>query len=70
METKIIDDLINHLNEFKKSSIVISCDLSDLGNEIGIVVGNYISDKMGYEKDDFIHGIKHGISISDGTHGF
>lgn len=44
-------------------------DLSDLGNEIGIIVGKYLSDdKMGFKKEDFISGIKHGISLIDGTH--
>ena len=45
-------------------------DLSDLGNEIGLNIGEYIDDdKFGYEKDDLISGIYHGISIIDGTHG-
>ena len=44
-------------------------DLSDLGNNIGLNIGHYInSEKLGYEKDDFISGLKHGISIIDGTH--
>lgn len=45
-------------------------DLSDLGNDIGINVAEYIDDdKLGYEKDDLISGLNHGISIIDGTHG-
>lgn len=45
-------------------------DLSDLGNEIGVTIGDYITnDKIGYEKDDFIIGFDHGISIIYGTHG-
>jgi len=44
-------------------------DLSDVGNEIGIIVGEWIDEnKMGYEKDSFISGIRHGISLTDGTH--
>lgn len=43
-------------------------DLSDLGNQIGLNVGHYIGDKLGYEKDDFIHGFNHGVSIIDGSH--
>jgi hypothetical protein len=32
--------------------------------------GDYIDDKkLGYEKDDLISGINHGISIVDGSHG-
>lgn len=45
-------------------------DLSDIGNEIGIVIGNHLSAwKIGYAFDDFINGVKHGISLSDKTHG-
>lgn len=43
-------------------------DLSDLGNEIGLVIGKHISGKLGYDADAFIHGLKHGISLIDGTH--
>ena len=44
-------------------------DLSDVGNEIGIIVGDWIDEnKFGFEKDSFISGIKHGISLTDGTH--
>lgn len=66
------------MNEFKKilsevskhlENVDYNGDLSDIGNEIGIAIGNYIEDgKIGYEKDDFINGIKHGISLTDGTH--
>jgi len=45
-------------------------DLSDIGNEIGVVIGKHIEkNKMGCELEDFMHGIKHGISLVDGTHG-
>lgn len=42
-------------------------DLSDLGNEIGVVIAKYLTvdDTFG----DFIRGLKHGISLIDGTHG-
>lgn len=70
METKIIDELINHLDQFKNGKVITIGDLSDLGNEIGIIIGNFTNDKMGFDKDDFINGIYHGISISEGTHGF
>lgn len=44
-------------------------DLSDLGNDIGLNIGEYIDkDKIGYGKDDLISGIRHGISIIDGSH--
>ena len=45
-------------------------DASDIGNEIGIILGKYLKEnKFGYEKDDFISGLTHGISITDGSHG-
>jgi len=44
-------------------------DLSDLGNEIGIVVGKYFKKKkMGYQKSSFVSGLHHGFSLADGTH--
>lgn len=41
-------------------------DLSDIGNEIGIVIGKYLDPDN--TLDDFIHGIQHGISLTNGTH--
>ena len=67
------------INEFKKASLEISerlsslpydnGDVSDIGNEIGIIIGKYISrESFGWEKEDFISGLNHGISLADGTH--
>lgn len=67
------------IKEFKKASKEISerllnlpydnGDLSDIGNEIGIILGKYISKgSFGWEKDDFIAGLNHGVSLTDGTH--
>ena len=66
----ILEDLIKHLESIKNSAPINHGDLSDLGNEIGIIIGQYTNDEMGYEKDDFVSGVRHGISISDETHGF
>ena len=41
-------------------------DISDIGNEIGIAIGQYLSTEE--ELNDFIHGLKHGISLKNGTH--
>lgn len=43
-------------------------DLNELGNRIVLIVGKYVSDEFGFEEDDFISGIEHGISVSNGTH--
>ena len=41
-------------------------DLSDVGNEIGIVLGNYIEKEQDFK--DLVHGLRHGISLTNGTH--
>jgi hypothetical protein len=46
-------------------------DLSDIGNEIGIAIGKYVHEEesdSGWDLSDFIHGVKHGISLAKGTH--
>ena len=64
MERKDIKQIIDEI----RTRNYLEGDLSDLGNEIGIIVGKYICDDLGFDKDDFISGIRHGISLSDGTH--
>jgi hypothetical protein len=51
---------------FQLDNINYVGDLSDLGNEIGIVIAKYFNDEN--TVNDFIHGLKHGISLTDGTH--
>tara|TARA_R110000868_G_scaffold393417_2_gene664429 strand:+ start:7872 stop:8090 length:219 start_codon:yes stop_codon:yes gene_type:complete len=43
-------------------------DISDLGNEIGIVVGSAFKDMSDEDITDFIHGFRHGVSLTNGTH--
>ena len=43
-------------------------DLSDCGNEIGLVVGKKYPNLSNDETEDFINGIRHGISLTNGTH--
>ena len=43
-------------------------ELSDLGNEIGYFIGKSVAKITDEEISDFIHGLKHGISTSTGTH--
>lgn len=47
-------------------------DLSDIGNSIGIAIGKSIIEnegKFGFDDaSDFISGVKHGVSLVDGTH--
>jgi hypothetical protein len=43
-------------------------DLSDCGNEIGNMVGSKYKNMTEEEIEDFITGIRHGISLTNGTH--
>lgn len=52
----------------KKSMINYTGDLSDCGNEIGIIIGERYKNMTEDETQDFISGIKHGISLTNGTH--
>ena len=57
-------------NSLKEQSqrITYTGDLSDCGNEIGIIVGQKYKNMTEDETQDFISGIKHGISLTNGTH--
>ncbi len=43
-------------------------DMSDLGNEIGYVVGNTYENMTDEDINDFISGFIHGVSLTNGTH--
>jgi hypothetical protein len=43
-------------------------DASDIANEFGILIGKHLDGEMGWDKDAVISGVKHGISLTDGTH--
>jgi predicted hydrocarbon binding protein len=43
-------------------------DISDLGNEVGYCLGHIIKDMTEEQIRDFISGLKHGISLTNGTH--
>ena len=65
-----LDDIDNNIIKIGIDVFIkFNGDLSDLGNDIGLNIGQYINEnKLGYEKDDFISGIQHGVSIIDGGH--
>ena len=44
-------------------------DISDLGNEIGVIVGSAYKDMTDEEIIGFINGFRHGVSLTNGTHG-
>jgi hypothetical protein len=68
MSRKVNKNDVNYLaNSLKESSSRMEYfgDLSDLGNEIGIVIGRLFSKMNDEEINALIHGIKHGISLSN-----
>ena len=52
----------------KSNETVYDGDLSDCGNEIGYTVGCKYKNMTEGEIEDFITGIRHGISLTNGTH--
>jgi hypothetical protein len=59
--------IVEIIDQLKSADYDIG-DLSDIGNTIGIIIGKFICEDMGFEEDSFIHGFKHGVSLSNGTH--
>lgn len=48
----------------KDYSILENGDLSDLGNIVGIAIGPYINEEMGYELESFYSGVDHGVDLA------
>jgi hypothetical protein len=64
------EKILNELSSWLQNVTYKNGDLSDIGNEIGILLGKHIKeDTIGFEQSSLISGIKHGISLIDGTHG-
>ena len=61
---KISEEIYRSLKSVKYSN----GDISDLGNEIGISVGNIFKDMSESEISMFVSGFKHGVSLTNGTH--
>jgi len=58
--------IIKQIREHMEKVSYENGDLSDVGNEIGIVLGNYIENEREFK--DLVTGIRHGISLTNGTH--
>jgi hypothetical protein len=43
-------------------------DLSDIGNEVGFILGSLLPNMNEEEIRDFIQGFRHGVSLTNGTH--
>ena len=64
---KVLESLTESLKERQKDVNYIG-DLADMGNEIGVLVGNLYPNMNPVEIEDFIQGLRHGISLTNGTH--
>jgi hypothetical protein len=62
-----INDIANSL-KVSTSGMNYIGDISDLGNEIGVVVGLAFKDMTDEDITDFIQGFRHGVSLTNGTH--
>ena len=54
--------------ELNDMDVYYDGDISDLGNEVGYALGNVIENMNEQQVTNFIHGIRHGISLTNGTH--
>jgi len=43
-------------------------DISDFGNEVGIIVGEIFENMSETEISDFLNGFRHGVSLTNGSH--
>ena len=59
---KAVGEIISQL-----ASIEYCGDMSDIGNEVGIAIGERFDKDNTIE--DFISGLRHGVSLANGTHG-
>lgn len=59
---KLTTELADRFNEISYSG-----DMSDIGNELGVIIAKYFDLGIG-DVSDFNSGLKHGISLTDGTH--
>ncbi len=67
MDKHTTDQIVSEISKRLDNMHTMS-DLSDIGNEIGMTIAKYFNENPGYDLDSFIHGIKHGVSLIDGTH--
>ena len=68
METnKVLNDIVSILNT-RIEEIKYIGDESDLGNEIGLAIGQIIKNISNDQINDLIMGLKHGLSLTNNTH--
>lgn len=60
------EKILNKLTTSLQKVNYANGDISDVGNEVGFAIGEHLSTDE--ELKDFIAGLKHGISLKNGTH--
>ena len=60
--SEVLDNIFSSLMRYEEGR----ADVGDLGNFIGMAIGNLPKEEI----NDFKRGINHGISLKDGTHPF
>ena len=63
----ILDNFLKDLQE-RRDDIGYIGDLSDFGNEIGISLGRTYPNMNPTEIEEFIIGLRHGISLTNRSH--
>lgn len=63
---KTIKELGNNLTKIDYNN----GDISDIGNEVGYILGNLLKNMSEKEINEFIFGFRHGVSLTNGTHSF
>ncbi len=58
--------ILNRIQEQLSKVHYENGDLSDIGNEIGIALGDYMTTDQDFT--DFIHGLRHGVSLTKPEH--
>lgn len=70
MEERLIEfkDIFEQLCQTFSEIKYDNGDISDVGNEIGFSLGKILPNLSEGEIKDFIHGIQHGISLTNGEY--
>jgi hypothetical protein len=61
---KNITNICNEISNTLTNLPYDTGDLSDIGNEIGIIIGKHLSKEMGFDLESFQAGIKHGLDLT------
>ena len=64
---EILKNIINELDT-RRDTLKYIGDISDLGNEIGLIIGKQYPNMTPVEINELMIGLRHGISLTNSTH--